>query len=242
MVYLGRWDEAIALWEDHRAEEDLPEGLLNGPIMLTPVYVHRGDLDTARKTLALLPEGENTRDVQGRVVYQVARAPVLRAEGRLAEALAAGLDAWGAGRVIGLLHQSVKEGLAEALEAAFALNDLAKVEELLGEIEALRPGELSPYGQAQGARFGARLAAARGDRERVELGYAAAAGRFRALSMPFLLAVTLLEHAEWLVGQGSIAEAGPLLSEARDTFEQLKASPWLERITAALPSGQRVGA
>jgi predicted ATPase/class 3 adenylate cyclase len=230
MVYLGRWDEAIALWEDHRAEEDLPEGLLTGPIMLAAVYVHRGDLETARQTLALLPEGETTQDVQGRVVYQVARAPVLRAEGRLAEALAAGLDAWGAGREMGILHQQVKEGLAEALEAAFALNDLTKVEELLGEIEALRPGELSPYVQAQGARFGARLAAARDDRERVELGYAAAAERFRALSMPFLLAITLLEHGEWLVGQGRAEDAESLLSEARGIFEQLRASPWLERL------------
>jgi hypothetical protein len=59
----------------------------------------------------------------------------------------------------------VKEGLVEALEAAFGLGDLAKVEELLGRIEVLRPGELTPYVQAQGARFGARLAAARRDRD-----------------------------------------------------------------------------
>jgi len=51
--------------------------------------------------------------------------------------------------------------------------------------------------------------------------------------MPFWLAVTLTEQGEWLVAQGRAAEAEPLLAEARDTFEQLDAKPWLERVAAA---------
>ena len=124
----------------------------------------------------------------------------------------------------------MKEGLAEALEAAFARGDLEGAEELLGEIEAMRPGELTPYLQAQGARFGARLAAASSDGERVEQGFAAATDQFRELSMPFLQAVTLLEHGEWLAGQDRYPEAVPLLDEARETFERLRARPWLERL------------
>jgi hypothetical protein len=43
------------------------------------------------------------------------------------------------------------------------------------------------------------------------------------------LAVTQLEHGEWLVGQGRADDAEPLLAEARETFERLSAKPWLER-------------
>jgi hypothetical protein len=48
--------------------------------------------------------------------------------------------------------------------------------------------------------------------------------------MPFWLAVTLLEHGEWLVIQGRPAEAGPLLEEAGASFERLEAAPWSERV------------
>jgi hypothetical protein len=48
----------------------------------------------------------------------------------------------------------------------------------------------------------------------------------------FRHAVTLLEHAEWLVGQERRAEARPLLDQAREAFEQLRAMPWMERVDA----------
>ena len=61
---------------------------------------------------------------------------------------------------------------------------------------------------------------------------------FRELAVPFYLAVTQLEHSEWLVGQGRAEEAEPLLSEARETFERLEARPWLERVEATTGSSQ----
>ena len=59
-----------------------------------------------------------------------------------------------------------------------------------------------------------------------------AAGIFREFGLPFWLAVTQLEHGEWLVEQGRAQEAEPLLGEARETFERLEAKPWLERVVA----------
>jgi hypothetical protein len=50
--------------------------------------------------------------------------------------------------------------------------------------------------------------------------------------MPFYLAVTQLEHAEWLVTQDRPEEAEPLLGDARETFERLQATPWLDRLAA----------
>lgn len=54
----------------------------------------------------------------------------------------------------------------------------------------------------------------------------------RSLGDPYWLAVALLDHASWLVTNGSGAEAGPLLDEARAIFERLRAAPSLERVAA----------
>ena len=48
--------------------------------------------------------------------------------------------------------------------------------------------------------------------------------------MPFVRAVTLLEHAEWLTSQDRAGEAQPMLEQARTTFEELRAAPWLQRL------------
>jgi hypothetical protein len=42
----------------------------------------------------------------------------------------------------------------------------------------------------------------------------------------------LIEHAELLAQEGRAGEAEPLLREARETFERLRATPWLERVEA----------
>ena len=49
--------------------------------------------------------------------------------------------------------------------------------------------------------------------------------------MPFWLALTLLEHGEWLLKQGRTSDAAPHLGEARETFERLGAVPWVERVS-----------
>ena len=41
----------------------------------------------------------------------------------------------------------------------------------------------------------------------------------------------LLEHGEWLAGQGRALEADPFLEEAERIFEELKARPWVERVS-----------
>jgi hypothetical protein len=58
--------------------------------------------------------------------------------------------------------------------------------------------------------------------------------------MPFWLAVTLVEHCEWLTGQERPADADPLLEEAHLIFERLEARPWLERLEAVHPPTEAV--
>ncbi|MDQ3767085.1 MAG: hypothetical protein M3346_07040, partial [Actinomycetota bacterium] len=55
------------------------------------------------------------------------------------------------------------------------------------------------------------------------------------IGVPFYLAVTLLEHGEWLMRQDRNSEAAPLFQEARTTFERLKAKPWLDRLLETEP-------
>jgi hypothetical protein len=63
-----------------------------------------------------------------------------------------------------------------------------------------------------------------------------ATGLFREIGLPFWLAVTLLEHAEWLAARGRQSDAEPLLSEAQGIFEGLQARTWLDRLNAGAPA------
>jgi hypothetical protein len=131
-------------------------------------------------------------------------------------------------------HQNVKCGFKEACEAAFALNDLTKVDTLLGFVDGLRPGERPRYLGAQAGRFRARLAAASGDVSAVEPSFEEAEQIFRQVGMVFWLAVTQSEHAEWLRSSGGSPKAESLASEARRVFERLRATAWLDRLNGTL--------
>ncbi|MDP9329109.1 MAG: AAA family ATPase [Actinomycetota bacterium] len=244
LIYLGRWDEAVERL-DHADmhEEQVRDIVRTGLSSLVFLFGYRGELERARDLLAVMADMETSQDVQVRAVFLVTQASLLRAEGKNAEALAAAEEAFATRAEFGVRAPFVKEALVESVEAAFALGDLDKVEELLGVIEGLRPGELTPYVQAQGARFGARLAAAHQETERVEPGFEAAARQFSDLSMPFARAVTLLEHGEWLVSQDQAAEAAPMFEQAGAIFEQLRATPWVERLErVALGTGAKASA
>ena len=69
------------------------------------------------------------------------------------------------------------------------------------------------------------------DHERVERGFKQAEAIFREFGIPFWLAMTQVEHAEWLVAQGRPEDAGRLVEEAHATFERLEAAPWIERVS-----------
>jgi hypothetical protein len=105
--------------------------------------------------------------------------------GRHAETLAAADEALGARDQLGADAQGVKVGLVAAVEAALALGDLDRAEELVARAERLRPGQRPPLLDAQASRFRAHLAAARGQHVLVEAGFKAAAGLLRELGMPF---------------------------------------------------------
>jgi hypothetical protein len=232
----GRWEEEtglVAEIPEHEASFSAIGGLLGS---LLEIYVARGNPGEARKLLARLADFGTSADVQEHAVHAAARAALLHAEGRHADAIAAGEAAFQARGELGADHQAVKGGFIWAVEAALTLGDLARVGELLAAVEALPAGHCPPLLQAQAARVRARLVAARGERDGVEAGFKGAAGMLRELGVPFWLAVTLLEHGDWLASGAGAERAEPPFAEAGAIFERLAARPWLERLAASRAS------
>jgi predicted ATPase/class 3 adenylate cyclase len=237
----GRWTEAL-----HQLANMPEEGTAAGYGLLpslAEVQVNRGSLTDARELLSLLARFETSVDLQERAEYGAAKAILLQAEARHDDALAAGEKAFNAREVLGVGNQAVKSGLVWAAEAALAVGNLGKVDELLAVVEQLPPGQRPPLLEAQSTRLRARVAGIRGDREVLEAGFTAAARKLRELGVPFWLAVSLLEHGEWLARDGRAEPAEPLLAEARQIFERLGARPWVDRLAACqtdpqVPLGQ----
>jgi hypothetical protein len=193
-------------------------------------------VDEARRIFALYERLATSADVQDQSCYATAEAALRRAEGRFVEALAAAERSIGNESTVGIANQAIKHALVHGIEAALAIGDREQAEKLLGTIESLPPGIRPPFLDGQAHRLRARLAPAGGQ---VDAEYATAAARFRELELPFWLAATALEHSEWLVDQGRADEAEPLLAEAREIFDRLEATPWIERAAAiASPTAQ----
>jgi predicted ATPase/class 3 adenylate cyclase len=215
----GLWDEALAIAEELTEEQVRSGGmflsLLSGPL---EIHLQRGQLAEAQRLHGLFGQLEGSADVQERACFYGATAALHRAEGRLGAALEAGRKATEGEETLGLSHQSIEQGLVEALEAAVALGERGAAGELLARIGTLRPGRRPPFLEAHAHRFRARLD---GDPGELEV----AAARFREIGIPFWLAVTLLEHGELTGDEESLAEA-------REIFERLDAGPWLERADA----------
>jgi hypothetical protein len=223
---LGRWDEALV----RAAEAEERATTAYAQIELFPVVgirCERGELEQAREFLAGLTTLARSEDRQIRDAYAVAEARLLRTEGNPREALAAAERALAGHTHTGATSISAKLALVEALEAATMLDDPHEQRRQLATLDGLRPGQLTPALEAQRARFRGRLAAADPEPD-----LTVAAQMFRELEMPFYLAVTEVEHGEWLAGQGRAAAAEPLFAAARETFERLEAKPWLERLDA----------
>ena len=176
---------------------------------------------------------DDSADVQARGAVLASRAVYYRGAGRHEEAYAAAEEGLAIGARLGLgVSVDAKVAYAEGLESALALGRFDAVEDLIKRIEAIPPGVRPPSLRAQAARFQALLRAARGEHATAEQGFKTAEAIFREHGLVFPLAVTQLEHGEWLVAQSRPEDAEALLREARETFERLEAAPYLARADA----------
>jgi class 3 adenylate cyclase len=235
---LGRWDEVVGMIGELPEEQwsELRNPFLGVLGVGVQVNVHRGLTAEAERVTTLLAELETSADVQERGCYHWGASRLALAQRDPALALRLAETAWATWELNGFSHEAVKEPFVVAVEAALALDDLAKAEELLTVVESLPLGRQPQFLRAQASRFRGRLATLKQDADEAERGFKGAAGLFREIAVPFYLAVVELERGEWLAGQGRSEEAELLLVEAREIFEWLEATPWLERV------GSRVGA
>ena len=231
LTMLGRWDEALVRLGEIPEEQLGHEAQLLSPISgPLEIYLHRGQLEDARSLLSRFDDLGRSRDVQARGCFETGLAALRFAEGNSHEALSAGMEAFETRDAQGIANQNAKLGFLHAVEAALALQDRAKAEEMLSIVEEVPQGLRPPFLDALAQRFRALLA---GDDPGADRLFTSAASKLRQLELPFHLAVAQLEHGEWLTARGRPEDARRLLAEARDTFERLEAMPWLARLDAA---------
>jgi class 3 adenylate cyclase/tetratricopeptide (TPR) repeat protein len=233
---LGDWDD-VAAREDDLPHSDWTQVRIAFSTLLTsllPLRLHRGQLSEAERLITRFAELESSADVQEQSQMHLAKARFLQAEGRHAEALRSAESALAMRVATGVRYESVKEAFPVAVEAAFALGDIAKAMDLIELVASMPPGESQRFLTAHAARFQAWLASRRGVSGEATALFSDAVDLFRSLRYPLYLAVTLLESAEWLISIDCNGDAEPLLVEARALFEGLRAEPWLERTARAV--------
>jgi len=224
LVMLGRWDEALARAAEAEAlaTTEFSRAML---LSLAPIYLYRGELDLLRDLLAASEGIARSENVGWAAQYGLTESLLHAAEGRHEEALAE-VDRALASRSQFAGAQTITR--FNALEVVADFEDEQKIRELLEVADELPPAELAPYLRAQQARFRARL-----PEHDTESELLAAEQLFAESEMPFYVAVTRLERARHLLEDGRVEEARPLLYEARETFEELRTRPWLDRVEAA---------
>ena len=229
LVLVGRWNEALEI-ADELAQSPQSNLVANMTMHALEIDCWRGDVERARARLEAgigVAEFDDPQSLAGQALHE---GILLRAQGKAEAALEKLQPALDARAHSGIGFIIVKLAIIEELECAAALGDTRRIERVLASIDELRPGERPPLLAAHAARFRARMTT---DAAEAERQFRRAAEIFREHDLVFWLAVTQLEHGEWLGAQDRVEEAEPLLAEAHETFERLDATPWIQRAAEA---------
>jgi predicted ATPase/class 3 adenylate cyclase len=227
---LGRWDDLVA-----SLDEIPPDEYSRSRIAFTQGYVafgaavevHRGDLEAATRRLDRFADLQTSADVQEVTEWACGAAAVRLAEGDAKEALRLAEVALDGAEALSAAHSCVKEGVVTGLEAALALGDSAKIDEILTTVRTDPIGRRMRFFLGHGARIKARGTDPADDG--AEPLFRSAIATFREIGFPFWLAVALLEYGEWLGSRDRGPDVAPVALEARSIFEGLRARPWVDR-------------
>ncbi|HEX5951111.1 MAG TPA: hypothetical protein VFZ96_08915 [Actinomycetota bacterium] len=132
LTYLGRRDEVEAALQAMPPMDEMPEGLRLNVWSAVQMLVLRGELERARELLGSTKTAATSEDLQAWMAAHRLEAMLLLADGHPVESLAAAEKVIDAQDSLGERAPEFKEGLIRAMEAASALRDEAKLEEILG--------------------------------------------------------------------------------------------------------------
>lgn len=231
LAALGRWDEALTLADTlgiDGAEEQAIFYLSDALVGIARIQTARADRAALEKTMELIALGLASSDTQVRNSCATAQAIVAQTLDRPEEALELAHSVIG-----GEDPGSRRYAYAEACLAAWRLERTDALNELIRYVDDLPAGDVIPSMRAQADRFAGLLADRRGESVPATERLRRAADAFRQLGYPFELAQVLLEHGEVLLEEGHRHDAEGLLAEAGVNFGELRAEPWLGRVTKA---------
>jgi predicted ATPase len=247
LIALGRWDEAMGVVSDFldsgSPEQWVMESELGSEVTFG-VWVHlwRGEIAEARRLLERMTNLNLRSSPEAKLVHEAARAAVLRASGRESEAAAVMVDATQHTTESADFLDVTRWVAIETIEAAFATGDHRMAHREMETVTRRLSPAVSPILHAHIQRFRARLAALEHRDGDVVSNAQAAIDAFQQRQMTFWLAVTRLELGEWMAQSGNSETRDKLLADARSTFVNLGAAPWIERVDAATQGGSATSA
>jgi tetratricopeptide (TPR) repeat protein len=227
LLMLGEWDAALA--ELTQATDT--GGLADIDYLACQrgwVAALRGDTGTAATMLAGLRDLAASEDPQDKAMISTVEALTAAAGGQPRDVLRHARATLTHAGALGISHESLRWAWPLAARAAFELRDTAAVGELLARLDAYRPGHLVPMLRAERDLVRARVAAADGAAS-AAAAFAAAIAGLRERSTTYHLAHGLLDHAQYLLGQGDVSAAALTVEEARDIGDRLRCQPLLDR-------------
>ncbi len=225
----GRWEEVeqviAELPEEGRLSDDPVQASM--VLMVAQMALHRGEHERVPELAAGYTAWDDSEYISAAGVAIWARVLIAQAEGRHGDASSECANA---------LRDSAESPEPEAVgaylergcESAAHEGDAETLAELITLATSV-PIARSPSLEAHLLLQRARLAALRGE---VEPQFHEAVTALREVGEPYWVATALLEQAEWLAANGRGGEIGPLLAEAGEVFERLRAQPLLDRLEA----------
>jgi class 3 adenylate cyclase/tetratricopeptide (TPR) repeat protein len=225
LLMTGDWDEARAVYLDEIGDGEIEDRGLASAVAL--LHAFSGDRPRLDMVLATLRRGVS-EDQQDQAATATGLAASAALAGDNAEALRSALEALKFGDTLGLHSEAVRWAWPIAADAALALEDRTEVVRLLDWLDGHRPGNVPAVLRAEQQRIRARLLASENDPGAGEQ-FESAVNALRTLSVPYHLAICLLDTAEYHAATGDEREAVQTASEARVIADELGARPLVER-------------
>jgi hypothetical protein len=240
LIELGRWDDAMGVVADflETGEQWVTESELGSEVTYG-VWVHlwRGEIAEARRLIERMTDLNLRSSPEANLVHNAASAAVLRASGRESEALAVMSNAVQRTTESADFLDITRWITIETIEAAFATGDYQMVHRELETLTRRLSPAVSPILHGHVQRFEARLAALEHRDDEVVRHANGAIDAFQQRQIPFWLAVSRLELGEWMAQESNTEARDKLVAEARQTFMELGAVPWIERADASAQGG-----